>query len=362
LVEVARLLHPRIDAVAPPKSGLPPNLNVYKGRHAADNQVKRAKTALEIAEKRALSDSASSDSDTERPVNSAAVEANTLLLTANAVRLLCKCSQTMALRTVAYHMNYTNDVGEAMWAACKDIKPSVAKQRFEEHDTPVYQIPASGRHFISEQLGRGTRVMTLVEVAQFRDHLFLFLNNPLLDDFDYIPQHLIHFWRHYVQANKSVEQGQLGNGLLQRRIYEQACEDLHREACTSCETAKRAKEAVLQSQHQLPEQMQVPAKSAAAAASYTHHVGGEPCLPKRKPDQLRLGAHHCSSTGEPCPKEVDMAPERRTLRRVSPSDLVPEQHCTTPPYTGVSSPPQPRQPMQTYDIGKTEANMKADQD
>jgi len=167
-----------------------------------------------------------------------AVEVRTLLRTAKAVRLLCKCSRTLALRTTVLHIQDTKDAVEAMWAACKQIKPAVAAQRFDEHDLPVYQIPASGRLFIAEQLGKGARTMTLLEVAHFKDHLHLLLNNPSLDIFDNIPSHLKHFWKLYVNANRTVEQGQLTSSLLQRRIYDQACEDLYRKA--KLKKAKRA--------------------------------------------------------------------------------------------------------------------------
>ena len=223
-------------AMAPgddPLADKPPATIAAPSRHVAANALKRANSLREAMDA-AVEDLSKASSNPDKE------EAELREGAANAVRIVMKCTHATAIDRIAHHLQFTNNHGEAVLAAVKEL--SRQQPDFVPAPAPktAHRFDENGLGFVEQHLGAGTREMTTAELAQAESDLVEAAKTGGMTPV--IPVNLSRYWQHHLEAAASTPRGALTTQQHQKRIRTAASTALHYEACDAASAARRQTE------------------------------------------------------------------------------------------------------------------------
>ena len=218
-------------AIAPgddPLADKPPATIAAPSRHVAANALKRANSLREAmdAAVEGLSNASENPNKEEAQLREGA---------ANAVRIISKCSHARAVDRVAYHLQFTNNHGEAVMAAVKELSGQQPNYVPPPAPKAAHYFDENGLSFVERHLGAGTREMTVEELAKAEADLVQAARTGEL--MPIVPINLNRYWQHHLEAAAATPRGSLTAQQHQRIIRTAASTALHHEACDAATAA-----------------------------------------------------------------------------------------------------------------------------
>ena len=117
----------------------------------------------------------------------------------------------------------------ATLSAAAAANGAASETEFPDTATQPYVFPEDGLTFVERQLGKGTRVMSFVELAQAHTNAGDDNDGRLTSAAP--PYHLRGFWEHYKEQVHRHTRNREPFRQWQARLYKRACDALHDQAC-----------------------------------------------------------------------------------------------------------------------------------